>query len=276
MITRFLKIVLPVAAFFIYIQWCINGFVHAESEPVYVFFYSSETSINNFKSLKMEFDRYLSRFGNYRFQPFSDRVAFEKHITEKNKFISIISSWHYQKIRAAHNLIPVMVGVKDGKTDQRRVLISTSKYQMLNKIGNGPIASASSIPHTRSVLNEMIGAQLKTDAIRILNVPKDIDALMSVGFEMARYALVSEHALNNLKNLDPVLFKRIKTLAEGKSSPLLLLTVTESFKDEDKNLIHLLKEMKNDPEGANVIKMIGMDDWKEVDSSSVLSGGNNG
>lgn len=27
-----------------------------------IYFYSSETNINNFRSLKMEFDRYLSRF----------------------------------------------------------------------------------------------------------------------------------------------------------------------------------------------------------------------
>ena len=48
-----------------------------------VYFYSSETNINNFKSLKIEFDRYLSKQGPYEFQPFSSREDFEKHVKDK-------------------------------------------------------------------------------------------------------------------------------------------------------------------------------------------------
>jgi len=51
----------------------------AEPDKTTVYFYSSETNINNFKSLKMEFDKYLSRFGTYEFQPFSNREDFGQH-----------------------------------------------------------------------------------------------------------------------------------------------------------------------------------------------------
>jgi hypothetical protein len=48
-----------------------------------IYFYSSETNINNFKSLKMEFHRYHSKFGLYEFQPFSARHVFEEHVKGK-------------------------------------------------------------------------------------------------------------------------------------------------------------------------------------------------
>jgi len=58
------------------------------ADKTMIYFYSSETNINNFKSLKMAFDQYLSKFGPYEFQPFRGRKAFEKHIEgQKNCFI---------------------------------------------------------------------------------------------------------------------------------------------------------------------------------------------
>jgi len=49
----------------------------AESDKIVIYFYSSESSINNFKSLKKEFDTYFSAFGPYEFQPVKKQQDFE-------------------------------------------------------------------------------------------------------------------------------------------------------------------------------------------------------
>ena len=61
-----------------------------------IYFYNPEININNFASLKKEFDTYLSAYGEYQLQPFSEREIFEKVAVSKNDGIFIISSWHYK------------------------------------------------------------------------------------------------------------------------------------------------------------------------------------
>ncbi|MBF0564495.1 MAG: hypothetical protein HQK89_04570, partial [Nitrospirae bacterium] len=43
-----------------------------------IYFYSAELNVESFNALKGYFDSYLSRYGNYVFQPFIDKDTFEK------------------------------------------------------------------------------------------------------------------------------------------------------------------------------------------------------
>ena len=76
--------------------WTLSGcllfliFCTAYADTKYtIYFYNPETNINNFASLKIEFDRYLSDYGLFKFQPFSDRKIFEKFIAGKNDGVDI-------------------------------------------------------------------------------------------------------------------------------------------------------------------------------------------
>ena len=62
-------------------SFCVAIYTFAVSNAT-IYFYSTETNINNFKSLKMEFDRYLSKLGSFEFQPFIAKETFEKHIKD--------------------------------------------------------------------------------------------------------------------------------------------------------------------------------------------------
>jgi len=242
------------------------------SEKIILCFYSSETNINNFKSLKMEFDNYLSKFGSYEFQPFSDRDAFEKNIREKKgKQLLFLSSWHYNKIYKEYLLKPSLVGMRNGKDYQKRILVTTPKFANLNSVKAGPVASASNIEHTRNELGEMFKDKGSAESVRILPVPKDVDALMSVGFDMARAALITENALNDLKMLDPLLYEKMKILSEGKASLLLILAVPEDSEKNAEDIVKIIKKMPDDPDGKNIIKMLDLDGWKPLNSSDTLN-----
>ena len=137
-----------------------------------IYFYSSETNINNFKSLKMEFDRYLSRFGPYELQPF-----------------------------------------------------------------------------------------------RFLTVPKDVDALMSVGFGMAKLAFASENAFDELKGVNPRLCSKMKVLAKGEETLRLILAVPQVFTGNSKKTIDVIRNMPIDSDGKRRIRMLGLDGWRELNVS---------
>jgi len=238
----------------------------ATSDKTTIYFYSSETSINNFKSLKMEFDRYLSRFGPYELQPFSDRDSFEKHIRNKEQYVLLLSSWHYSKIFKANALIAALAGTRKGEKYQKRILVAKDE-----SVKTGRIASASSIQHTISYLKKMLKGKYEGEAPQILTVPKDIDALMSVGFGMSRLALTTSNALDELQNINPALYQKMKVLAEGEKSLLLIVAVPERFSKDAQPILAAIKNMSADPEGREKLGMLGLDGWQGLDPSDTLT-----
>jgi len=93
----------------------LSSVAWAGSDKITIYFYSSESNINNFKLLKMEFDSYLSGFGSYEFQPFNDRRAFENHVRDRKECMLLLSSWHYSIIHREYSLKPALVGTRNGK-----------------------------------------------------------------------------------------------------------------------------------------------------------------
>lgn len=231
-----------------------------------IYFYSSETNINNFKSLKMEFDRYLSKFGPYEFQPFSARDVFEKQVKGKENCLLLLSSWHYRHIHKQYALIPALTGVRNGKKYQRKILVADEKAPDIESAKSGLIASAGSLQYTTSALKRMLKKYAK-HTFRVLTVPKDIDALMSVGFGMAKLAFASENAFDELKGVNPRLCSKMKVLAEGKETLLLIVALPQGFAVNSKKAIEMIKNMPTDSEGKMRIRMLGLDGWQELDSS---------
>ena len=89
-----------------------------------VYFYNPETNINNFASLKSEFDKYLSDYGDLQFQPINDKNIFEKTVAEKRSDgVFMLSSWHYNSLKKEYPIEAVLVGVSKGKTTQKKSAI---------------------------------------------------------------------------------------------------------------------------------------------------------
>jgi hypothetical protein len=232
-----------------------------------IYFYSSETNINNFKSLKMEFDRYLSKIGPYEFQPFSSRDVFEKQVKGKDNCLLLLSSWHYRHIHKKYALTPVLTGMRNGKKYQRKILVTGEKPADIDSGKPGLIASASSLQYTTSALEKMLLGKYAKHPIQVLTVPKDIDALMSVGFGMAKLAFASENTFDELKGVNPRLCSKMKVLAQGEETLRLVLALPQSFKENSQKTIDMIKNMPMDSDGKRRIRMLGLDGWQELNSS---------
>jgi hypothetical protein len=246
----------------------------AASEKVTIYFYSAETNINNFKSLKMEFDRYLGEFGDYEFQPFSDRATFEEYVKDKPRSLLLISSWHYTNIFQDYALQPLLVGRRNGHVSQKRVLVTLSDTTAPETVSAAPIASASSVDHTTNILSRMLEIEETANAFKILTVPKDLDALMSVGFGMAKSAVITENSFESLNTINPSLYKKLNIVAEGEETLLLIVAAPNSFVNEAQEVISILQKMADDPDGKNRIGMLGLDGWQPLEPSekSTLEG----
>ncbi|PIE31415.1 hypothetical protein CSA56_18380 [candidate division KSB3 bacterium] len=237
-----------------------------------IYFYSSETNINNFKSLKMEFDRYLAQFGPYEFQPFREKDTFEAQLKNNASCVILLSSWHYENIRELYDLYPVLVGARNGKTSQKRLLVTCGKAGDLDSIKAGHIASASSFDYTQTILLDMFQDSEFVEQLKILAVPKDIDALMSLGFGMAKSAIATDYSLEALHEMNPVLSQKISVVAESQESRLLILAAPKKGGESTETVISIFQNMAVDPEGKRKIRMLGLEGWKTVDLSVEADG----
>jgi hypothetical protein len=265
---RFLRL-FTILIFFSVILFGVPA-ISVAPDKIMIYFYSSETNINNFKSLKIGFDKYLAEHGDYEFQPFEDRETFEKHVKDKRRCLLLLSSWHYRNIQREYCLKLALAGMRDGKKYQQRILVSRGTIPDIDSLKGMRIASASSVQHTKSVLTGMIKDKDTLDKARVLMVPKDIDALMSVGFGMSKAALTTRNAFEELKTVNPTLYRKMKILAEGQESFLLLLAVPEGFMERAVETLHVIKNMPMNPDGKKKMKMLGLDDWHELDTSDRL------
>jgi len=131
----------------------------------------------------------------------------------------------------------------------------------------GRLASASSREHTGSYLRAMLKGKGIIDNIQVLTVPKDIDALMSVGFGMSKLALTSGSALDELKKINPILYKKMRILAEGEKSLSLVIAVPKGFRKEAGKIVAIFQNMAADPDGKEKLMMLGLDGWQPLNPS---------
>jgi hypothetical protein len=220
------------------------------SDTVKVYLYTPEININNFKTLKTSFDLYLSNYGDYELQPFTDKDTFEKYLKKKNS-IAILSSWHYFEIAKKYNLEAMLVAKKRGSITDRKILVGHKNIAL-----KGVVTSAYDKEYTLGLLKNMTSDN--SQELTILRVPKEIDALMSVGFGMSKFAVVSKDTYNLLQNINPTLAKDLKIYYESDPEYRMLLATNEIDREESK-LISIFRNMDYSDAGKSILNLIGID-----------------
>lgn len=230
--------------------------VFADSKKVY--FYITESDINDFKSLKISFDKYLDKY-NYEFQAFNKKSTFESYLTHKD-IIVILSSWHYKQIAKKYDLHAKLVASKRNTITDTKVIVGKK-----NSTFSGTITSAYSKDYSLKLIPKLI----KNNNLNVLNVPKEIDALMSVGFGMSDFALVSKDSFELLKEINPFLTKQMTIYKE--SSPSFRMFVSSKLDGfEKKDLINIFTNMKSQDDGRKVLDMLRIDDMVVLTRKDLL------
>lgn len=225
---------------------------------VTVYFYNPETNINNFSILKTSFDSYLSTQGDYQFQPFDTQENFEKSLNKKGN-IYLLSSWHFNVLQQKFPLQISLIGTFKGNATQKKILSAKKDIVDFSMLKNATIAGAGSENYIRSVLQQIDPTKYKelSDTIKILKVPKDIDALMAVGFGMADAAIAAESSLKTLESLNANQYKQLHSLGGSEKSYLL---VAATFDKPGKNETKVLEILFN-MAGQKNLNLLGLDGW---------------
>ena len=220
--------------------------VYAGSKKVY--FYTTESHISDFKALSVSFEQYLDYFGDYDFQAFHKKEIFEEYLKDEN-IIVVLSSWHYKQISKKYKLEAKLVALKKQGIIDTKVLVGKkgSSY-------GGVITTAFSSQYSKELIDDFV----ENSDLEMLFVPKEIDALMSVGFGMSQFALVSKDSFELLKNANSLLAEQLEVFNE--STPTYRMLVASKLKDKyNKELLNIFTTMKTKYEGKKILNILGID-----------------
>jgi len=236
--------------------------------PLTVFFYSPETNVNNYSVLKAEFDTFLGPRGGHQFQPFSDRETFERQLATKPRGLFLLSSWHYRLLAGRHPLKPLLVGQANGRPLQRHRIFSQSADPAA--LRSQKIATAGTRDFAQALLREMLPDHADIiPTLDILVVPKDIDALLAVGFGAARAAIAAESSADKLARLNQKQRNALNPIGKARESLLPVLAVHREMADEAKAVARLFADMGSAPEGRGRLKLLGLESMRELDPDQV-------
>jgi hypothetical protein len=245
-----------------------------------LYFYNPESNINDFRSIKRLFNRYLSsatKRGRYRFQPFKNKKIFERFLQKprKRNDVFLLSSWHYQKLmkqKAFSKLKPIFVATINANPTYTKVLTTKKNIRSMKQLRRKRIASAGNRDYSKSTV-QFIGAQkgLKPRTpFRILTVPKDIDALMSVLFGMAQAALISRESLSTFARINNRKYRQLRQQGESQAIMLPVVVAYQPISNKStKRLLSAIKKMPSSSKGRELLGLLGWDGWKKVTNSDM-------
>jgi len=231
-----------------------------------IYFYNPETNVNNFATLKTAFDTYLVNHGGYYFQPFDSKEKFEAIIREKKDDIYLLSSWHLKALQQKSVPLKIaLVGTSKGNTMQRKVLSTKKDIANVAMLKNTVVAGAGSEEYIYSVLKQILGKEQESllKDIKILIVPKDIDAIMAVGFGMATAAISAESSLNKLAMINPNQFRELHGLGFSEEDYLLVAATLKKPEQQEAQLLEVLRKM-SEGAGKENLKLLGIDGWRAL------------
>jgi hypothetical protein len=215
------------------------------AQKMNVYFYTTEPIVNDFKLLKHKFEHHLSQYGDYNFQPFSKKDDFESTILNDKNSILIMSSLHYQNCFDKFDLKAHSVGVKDNSKFTYNLIVKKKD----SKKNSSVLATSFS--------QDYIVSMKSNKEYEFLQVPRDIDALMSVGFGIADFALVSSSAMDSLKKINKNLFNSLKIV---KNINKTMRTLIVTSKNSDIKLDEFVSFINN----KKYLSLIGLDSFLKL------------
>lgn len=251
----------------------LTGRTSAETRPT-IYFYNPETNINRNVVLKHTLDSYLEADGDFQFQPVDDQQVFEQLVSRIPDAIFMMSSWHLQQLSSQTEITPVLRGVRNGKDTYRKLLVRQIDTAQVPDLSRMTIATSGNEDYSRSILRQMFPDQpesLLADT-KILVVPKDIDALMAIGFGMADAALATELSLEKLSTLYKNQHQRLQIIAQSQPLKRLVVAVPVVKTTSQSRLLQLLQQMHQSEGGRVGLSMLGLDGWQQVELNEPLSG----
>lgn len=243
------------------------------SQPLRIFFYNPEINASRNLVLKQTWDKYLLEQGQFSFQPVDQEENFKRLLKDEAQAAFIMAKWFYDALNdpPKAQLELALQGVKAGKATYRRVLVGPVEHL---EIMQARIASSGSKQRALQIIAKMYPelSPSQRQQLKLLTVPKDIDALMALGYGLADLALSSEASLESLARLNETRFRQLRILKESQPLKQSVVVFKNINNEEKQRISRAFLDIATMHSGQQAMSLIGLDDWRPPATLSAKAG----
>ena len=162
-------------------------------------------------------------------------------------------------------LQPLARPMRDGRVFDRRALVASSKASSPTDIAGGSIAATVPAGGRGSGSETLARFRREHPDVRVIPVPKDIDALLAVGFGQVDGAFVSMTQFEMLAGVNPALTSSLHEIGYSIATPFPAVYATQ-YADAEviENLRNALAGGSGTESGQKIVRLLGYDGWQPV------------
>jgi len=242
--------------------------VVAAAERDEFFFYSPEVGSGNLSLLKQAAEKFFADAGlDVGFQPFARLEDLESRFAERRPAYLLAPRWALTRDCLGAELTPVARPVRDGRMFDRRALLAGRTIATVEQLAGGSIATT--VPAIEAERGSIGLTRFRGDHpdVRIIPVPKDVDALLALGFGQVDAAFVSMAQLEMLSRVNPSLTGSLHEIGYSDHTPFPLIYATDSADAEmSARLADALAGAVGSVRGRRLATLLGYDQWMSIDA----------
>lgn len=245
--------------------------VRAAEGPT-LFFFSPDFSPGNLSVLKQAAEGYLREAGvDAHFQAFVRFEDFRRELLVQNPEFVVVPAWAVAPGCIDSALRPLAKPVRGGEHTGKKALIAPSKISGVGDLGEKTIAAT--MPPAGTLADSSL-ERLRREhpRVRIVAVPKDIDAILAVAFGQVDAAYVSTRQFGLFAAANPELGGELREIGYAESTPFPMIYATASANDADVDKMkHAALTAGEVGSGKRLVGLLGYDGW--VAASQLDAGG---
>jgi ABC-type amino acid transport substrate-binding protein len=234
-------------------------------EPEF-FFFSPQVGSANFSLLKETAETYFRQSGlSLSFHPFARLEDLERESARRNPAFLLVPAWAIENACLAERLDTVGRPSRNGLPHDRRALLA--RKTISSAAGLAGSAIATTVHRSGAAAGSGALARLRADQpnVRVIPVPKDVDALLAVGLGQVDAAFVSIAEFERLANVNPQLTANLHEIGYSENAPFPALYATPGADGQIvERLSAALVLAARDPLGRELIGLLGYDQWDRV------------
>lgn len=256
---------------------CLFSNMLYSNDATTLYFYSPEVNTSRNTILKGTFDKYFAAHGGYHFQPVEKQEIFEELLLSSHAKAVVMSFSHYVSLVKdnpflSSSLIPTLQGEKDGNDSYFKILVSSKKVAAFS---GELIASSRGAMLTLDTVSRMFSdkSHFNSASLKTLEVPKDIDALMAVGFGLADLALTTDDSLSTLSSLYHGQYQDLHVIGKSDPQKRLILVLSNPLGTNEIAFTDAILSMPKTSRGKRAMKLLGLDSWRRLLIKKTAQGG---
>ncbi len=239
----------------------------AVSQPLELFFYSPEFAPANLGVLQSSVEGYMRvRNVPVRFQAFARFEDLRTEFSKREVAFAVLPPWIAEHECLGRTLTAIAEPVRNGSSlDRKVVVVSRRTAQDLRTATiavSGPRGRTAGPP---PLLAKFVASYPR---VKIISVPKDVDALLAVSFGQVEAAFVSSAQFETLARINPAMTATLEETGYTAESPFPKLYATDAATPE-----HVARArqaavaMGESKEGKRLLRLLGYDRWRAVDGN---------